>query len=256
VPHAGRLQPSLSSSHAQIQSSLVQTNFLISSHTPRSTHRLLFLFVTIHTLHRRDNATSLVHLPIKSNTPPTCSLVHNFSHQSVHLHFYPAIPSPQTAQTLFLSTFTCAYTYGANMSVSVEQPLHFSQQLSSPPHSPNHVLHAHTPASPQPPPPPPAAELDMNTSTSADTMPSTGQNHDRGDAEMQDGDEPARRDASTNTIAVEISAIDEDAMDVTPDVEAESLLPNGSSEAQEATITTPASPAPVPDDTVSQTLPS
>jgi len=159
VPHAGRLQPSLSSSHAQIQSSLVQTNFLISSHTPRSTHRLLFLFVTIHTLHRRDNATSLVHLPIKSNTPPTCSLVHNFSHQSVHLHFYPAIPSPQTAQTLFLSTFTCAYTYGANMSVSVEQPLHFSQQLSSPPHSPNHVLHAHTPASPQPPPPPPAAEL-------------------------------------------------------------------------------------------------
>ncbi|OAG19686.1 hypothetical protein CC77DRAFT_134671 [Alternaria alternata] len=142
------------------------------------------------------------------------------------------------------------------MSVSVEQPLHFSQQLSSPPHSPNHVLHAHTPASPQPPPPPPAAELDMNTSTSADTMPSTGQNHDRGDAEMQDGDEPARRDASTNTIAVEISAIDEDAMDVTPDVEAESLLPNGSSEAQEATITTPASPAPVLDDTTEIIIPT
>ena len=81
-------------------------------------------------------------------------------------------------------------------------------------------------------------------------MPPTGQNHDRGDAEMQDGDEPARRDASTNTIAVEISAIDEDVMDVTPDTETELLLPNGSSEAQEAAITTPTSPA--PDDRVSQ----
>jgi hypothetical protein len=69
---------------------------------------------------------------------------------------------------------------------------------------------------------------------------------------MQDGDEPARRDASTNTIAVEISAIDEDAMDVTPDAEAGLLLPNGSSEAQEATIATPTSPAPVPNDAVSQ----
>jgi hypothetical protein len=133
------------------------------------------------------------------------------------------------------------------MSVSVEPPLHFSQQLSSPPHSPNHVLHAQTPASPQPPPPPPpppAAEFNLSTSASANTMPSTGQDHDRGDANMQDEDEPARRDASTNTIAVEISAIDEDAMDVTPDSETDLSQQNGSAEAQEDTITSPTSPAP------------
>jgi hypothetical protein len=75
-------------------------------------------------------------------------------------------------------------------------------------------------------------------------MPSTGQNHDRGDADMQDGDEPTHRDASTNTIAVDISAIDEDAMDVTPDAETEPLPQNSPAEAQEATITSPTSPAP------------
>ncbi|KAG9196223.1 hypothetical protein G6011_01344 [Alternaria panax] len=146
------------------------------------------------------------------------------------------------------------------MSVSVEPPLHFSQQLSSPspPHSPTHVLHAHTPVSPQPPPPPPPAASDVSTSAPADTMSSTGQNHDRGDAEMQDGDEPARRDASTNTIAVDISAIDVDAMDVTPDAETELSLPAGLSEAQEAqeaAITTPTSPAPVPDNMTETVIP-
>ncbi|KAI4663663.1 uncharacterized protein J4E78_004079 [Alternaria triticimaculans] len=130
------------------------------------------------------------------------------------------------------------------MSVSVEPPLHFSQQLSSPPHSPNPVLHAQTPASPPPPPPPPAAGSNMSASASANTMPSTGQNHDRGDADMQDGDEPTHRDASTNTIAVDISAIDEDAMDVTPDAETEPLPQNSPAEAQSATITSPTSPAP------------
>jgi hypothetical protein len=73
------------------------------------------------------------------------------------------------------------------------------------------------------------------------TLPPTGQDHDRDDAEMRD-EEPASRDASTNTIAVHISAVeeeeeeeegvevvDQDVMDVTPDIEI--LLPNGSAEA-------------------------
>lgn len=135
------------------------------------------------------------------------------------------------------------------MSVSVEHPLHFSQQLSSPPHSPNHGIHAQTPAAPPPPPPPPpppaAAAANMDMSTSTDTLPTTGQNHDRSDADMQDDYQPSHRDASTNTVAVEISAVDEDPMDVTPDSETHTLLPNGSpAEAQEVDIATPAPPAP------------
>ncbi|KAE8842288.1 hypothetical protein PTNB85_01055 [Pyrenophora teres f. teres] len=145
------------------------------------------------------------------------------------------------------------------MSVSVEHPLHFSQQLSSPPHSPNHGIHAQTPAAPPPPPPPPpppsllpaiadAATANMDVSASTDTLSTTTtrQNHDRSDAEMQDGYQPSHRDASTNTVAVEISAVDEDAMDVTPDSETHALLPNGSAvvEAHEVDTTTPASPTP------------
>ncbi|KAF1839030.1 hypothetical protein BDW02DRAFT_575806 [Decorospora gaudefroyi] len=130
------------------------------------------------------------------------------------------------------------------MSVSV-----FSQQpppeptFTSPPHSPNHLLHAQTPASPPPPPAlPPSADTDMSAATN--TLPPTGQNHDRGDAVMEDGEEPSNRDASTNTIAVHISAVEEDAMDVTPDTETDLLLPNSSAETQEATITSPTIPAP------------
>ena len=90
----------------------------------------------------------------------------------------------------------------------------------------------------------------MDMSTSTDTLPTIGQNHDRSDAEMQDGYQPSHRDASTNTVAVEISAVDEDAMDVTPDSETHVLLPGGpAAEAQEADITTPAPPT--PDGTVS-----
>jgi len=85
----------------------------------------------------------------------------------------------------------------------------------------------------------------MDMSTSTDTLPTTGQNHDRSDADMQDDYQPSHRDASTNTVAVEISAVDEDPMDVTPDSETHTLLPNGSpAEAQEVDIATPAPPAP------------
>ena len=80
--------------------------------------------------------------------------------------------------------------------------------------------------------------------SASNTLP-IGQDHDRGDdAEMQEEEEPISRDASTNTIAVHISAVEEDAMDVTPDTETEELLlPNGSVERPDTTIT-PSLPPP------------
>ncbi|CAO2649526.1 Nn.00g069110.m01.CDS01 [Neocucurbitaria sp. VM-36] len=143
------------------------------------------------------------------------------------------------------------------MSVSVEQPLHFSQQpsspsFSSPPQSPNHRLHAQTPASPPPLPPPPA---DMDMSSSITTLPPAGQRHDREDAEMQDGEgltnghgeetanPPSNREPITNSVAVEVAAVDEDAMDTAPDTDQERGLPNGSADPNEALVLTPTSPA-------------
>jgi hypothetical protein len=86
----------------------------------------------------------------------------------------------------------------------------------------------------------------MDMSASANTLPPTGQNHDRDDAEMQDGDSPSHRDASTNTVAVQISAIDDDAMDVAQDAEPEASILHLQSP---DTIFTPLPP--VPDDTTS-----
>src|SRR5690349_1659552 len=105
------------------------------------------------------------------------------------------------------------------MSVSVEQPLHFSQQpsspsFSSPPQSPSHLLHTHTPASPPPPPPPP---VDVDMSSSIATLPPVGQRHDREDAEMQDGDgltnghvegapnPPSEREPTSSAVAIEVA---------------------------------------------------
>lgn len=93
----------------------------------------------------------------------------------------------------------------------------------------------------------------MDMSASANTLPPTGQNHDRDDAEMQDGDQSSHRDASTNTVAVEISALDDDAMDVAQDAEPDALLLNNPpTQAPDATIATPLSP--ISDDTVSHIL--
>ncbi|KAF1947056.1 hypothetical protein EJ02DRAFT_450032 [Clathrospora elynae] len=140
------------------------------------------------------------------------------------------------------------------MSVSMEQPLHFSQQVQplspsfdSPPQSPNHLLHAQTPA----PPLSLAADVDMSSSTTL------GQSHDRDDAEMRDGEgegegtttapAPTRsnREASTQTVAVEITAVDEDAMDTTLD-DTELLQIgediHGTPHAQAASIITPTPP--------------
>jgi hypothetical protein len=86
--------------------------------------------------------------------------------------------------------------------------------------------------------------------TSAHTSPPAGQNHDRGDEEMQGREEAGNDAASTNTVAVEIAAVDEDAMDVTPDMDLS--LSNSPPNAQEAALTIPTSPT--PNDAVSQPI--
>jgi hypothetical protein len=157
------------------------------------------------------------------------------------------------------------------MSVSVEQPLHFSQQpsspsFSSPPHSPAQRLHAQTPASPLPPPP---ADVDMSAAVT--TLPPAGQQHDREDANMEDGlgltngRVPESRglsnngDAVNDTVAIEVAAVDADAMDTTPDTDTELVLPNSSTDPLEA-ATTPTSPpvneAPAPEPSNDETPPT
>lgn len=93
-------------------------------------------------------------------------------------------------------------------------------------------------------------------STSAPTLPPAGQRHDREDALMQDDDtltnghmetEPSStvsQDSSTTNVAVEVAAVDEDAMDTTPDNSQGLVLPNGSADPQEAAGITPSSPPP------------
>lgn len=126
------------------------------------------------------------------------------------------------------------------MSVSVEQPLHFQQPasptFSSPPRSPSHLQHAPTASSP----PEPSRLADVDMSASVPTLPQAGQRHDREDAEMGDGDgltngqaqveqvSPALASSPTNTVAVEVAVVDDDAMDTTPDTDQHLVLPNGS----------------------------
>jgi hypothetical protein len=141
------------------------------------------------------------------------------------------------------------------MSVSVEQPRHFSQQpsspsFSSPPQSPNRLLHAHTPATP---PPPPTPDVDMSSSVT--TLPPTGQQHDREDASMEDGvgltngrvAEPLSLSNNGNnidsTVAVDVAVVDADAMDITPDIDIGFVLPNDSTDPLEAAVA-PTSPPP------------
>jgi hypothetical protein len=75
--------------------------------------------------------------------------------------------------------------------------------------------------------------------TSASTLPHAGQRHDREDAEMQDGEgltagQAQTEQASTehpeptdSTVAVEVAAVDEDAMDTTLDTDQQLVRPNG-----------------------------
>ncbi|KAF1850951.1 uncharacterized protein K460DRAFT_400985 [Cucurbitaria berberidis CBS 394.84] len=147
------------------------------------------------------------------------------------------------------------------MSVSVEQPLHFSQQpsspsFSSPPQSPNHLLHAQAAASPPTPPSPPSPPADVDMSSSVTTFPPPSQRHDREDAEMQDGlgltnghaeetpTPPSNHEPTATSVAVEVAAVDndDDAMDTAPDVDSELLLANSSLTPNDASIITPTSP--------------
>ncbi|KAF2181732.1 hypothetical protein K469DRAFT_670879 [Zopfia rhizophila CBS 207.26] len=141
-------------------------------------------------------------------------------------------------------------------SANVEPPpLLFGQRspsppsFSSPPQSPNHLHHTQTPVSS--PPPQPIEDVDMSTST---TMPPPeGQNHDREDAVMEDPEGLTNGHMETNTnnrnppttnVAVEIAAVEDDAMDTTPDNGQGLVLPNGSADPQEAIDNTSSSPAP------------
>jgi hypothetical protein len=94
-------------------------------------------------------------------------------------------------------------------------------------------------------------------STSTTLPPLAGQNHDREeDALMQDSANLANGyiEATTHIsngdqppapgVAVEVAAVDEDAMDTSPDNNQGLVLPNGSADAQEALGITPSSPAP------------
>jgi hypothetical protein len=121
------------------------------------------------------------------------------------------------------------------MSVSVEQPLHFSQHLQPPT---------------SPPPPPP---IDADMSTSVASLPPAGQRHDRQDANMDDeqrppaappttSDIPAEsRESSTTTVAVEVAAVDQDAMDTSPDTDQMLIVPADVHDSAPLTPTSPAS---------------
>jgi len=80
-----------------------------------------------------------------------------------------------------------------------------------------------------------------------------GQNHDREDAVMEDpeGLTNGHLETGTNptelppaTVAVEVAAVDDDAMDTTPDNAQGLVLPNGSADTQEPIGDSPSSPAP------------
>ncbi|KAF1915500.1 Deoxyhypusine synthase-domain-containing protein, partial [Ampelomyces quisqualis] len=97
-----------------------------------------------------------------------------------------------------------------------------------------HQLHAQTPASLSPLPP---ARVDMSSSIT--TPAPAGQQHDRDDADMEDSTSltnsqaadahplPANRESSSNPVAVEAAAVDQDAMDTTPDADTDLLVQPG-----------------------------
>jgi hypothetical protein len=96
-------------------------------------------------------------------------------------------------------------------------------------------------------------------SSSVTTLAPAGQQHDREDADMGEATSgtndssltngvvaepplPANdRVSNSNTIAVQVAAIDEDAMDTTPDIDTELVLQDGSAGLSQ-TIITPSSP--------------
>jgi hypothetical protein len=79
----------------------------------------------------------------------------------------------------------------------------------------------------------------MNASVTS--LPPAGQPHDREDADM-DGEGLTNGQGLASTVAVEVAAVDEDAMDTTPDADDGVLLANGSADPLETAIITPTSP--------------
>ncbi|KAF2203707.1 DS-domain-containing protein [Delitschia confertaspora ATCC 74209] len=165
--------------------------------------------------------------------------------------------SPQTTTSLALQTNT---THPAVMSVTASSanvdapPLLFGQRspspqpFSSPPRSPSHVHHSHTPLS-SPPPQSFEDDVDMNASITFPTP--EGQNHDREDIQMEDSEglpnghvdaAPYHNEPPPTDIAIEVAAVDDDAMDTSPDNSHGVVLPNGSADAEEAIVHSPNSP--------------
>ncbi|KAF2272742.1 uncharacterized protein EI97DRAFT_483380 [Westerdykella ornata] len=113
------------------------------------------------------------------------------------------------------------------------QPSPSPPSFSSPVHSPTDASDTATPSAS-----PPEAPRDIEMSTSTTFALPDGQNHDREeDAFMHDLDAPSHvhtgsgADAAPappdSTIAVHVTAVDEDAMDITPDTSQASVLPDG-----------------------------
>lgn len=143
----------------------------------------------------------------------------------------------------------------SSASVIEPPPLLFGQRspsppsFSSPPQSPNHIQHSQAPIAS--PPPLPTQDVDMNASVTI--PPPDGQNHDREDAVMEDpgGQTNGHLELGTShgelpgaDVAVEVAAVDEDAMDTALDNVQGLVLPNGSADPQEPTGNNPSSPAP------------
>ncbi|KAH7386839.1 Deoxyhypusine synthase-domain-containing protein [Phaeosphaeria sp. MPI-PUGE-AT-0046c] len=133
-----------------------------------------------------------------------------------------------------------------------------------PPRSPNQLLHAQTPASP-----PPLPSVDVDMSSSVTTLAPAGQQHDREDANMdedasltgvdarQSSHDQSSRDSpnndnsssssndntNNNNVAVEVAAVNEDAMDTTPDTDAQAVLENAATDLPPTTVSPPQPPA-------------
>ncbi|KAI8940888.1 hypothetical protein NX059_002148 [Plenodomus lindquistii] len=134
---------------------------------------------------------------------------------------------------------------------AVEQP-HFIQRTPTPSFSsPRHHLDARSPSAS--PPPPASADVDMSTS-----VVTSGQRHDREDADMEDAgltnslpqasiETPGSAEHPSTAIAVQVAAMNDNAMDTTPDTEVELVLPDAPAEVQHDAATTPPSPAQIAD---------
>jgi hypothetical protein len=92
-------------------------------------------------------------------------------------------------------------------------------------------------------------------SSSVTTLAPAGQQHDREDANMEDSaavpnghvaetqNSPSDREPATNTVAIEVAQVDEDAMDTTPDADSGLVLQNNSEEPLQGAVTPSSPPA-------------